>query len=147
MLFRSGVPDAIKLLSAHFGKIIVVTNQQGIGKGLYTENDLNIIHHYMTDEIEKHEGRLDNVYFSPYLASENHHTRKPGTGMALLAKKDYPEIDFNKAIMVGDSMSDMIFGKSSGMKTVFINDDKVIDEKIDFCFPSLVEFSKEFIAL
>src|ERR1700752_888149 len=71
--FIEGVPEAIKILSALFGKIIVVTNQQGIGKGLYSKNDLNIIHHYMSDEIEKHEGRLDKVYFFPHLVADNPH--------------------------------------------------------------------------
>ncbi|HXB41132.1 MAG TPA: HAD family hydrolase [Bacteroidia bacterium] len=142
--FIEGVPEALKILSGIFGKIIVVTNQQGIGKGLYTENDLNIIHHYLADEIEKHEGRIDKVYFSPHLASANHHSRKPGIGMALDAKNDFPEIDFTKSIMVGDSMSDMVFGKSAGMKTIFLNEENIKDEKIDFCFPSLFELAQQF---
>jgi len=139
--FIEGVPEAIKKLSGLFGKIIVVTNQQGIGKGLYNENDLNIIHHYMSDEIEKHEGRLDKVYFSPHLAADNHHWRKPGIGMALQAKEDFPEIDFLKSVIVGDSLSDMQFGRNSGMKTVYINPEPVSDERIDLCFSSLQEFA------
>jgi histidinol-phosphate phosphatase family protein len=142
--FIDGVPEALKILSGIFGKIIIVTNQQGIGKGLYTENDLNIIHHYLSDEIEKHEGRIDKIYFSPHLASANHSSRKPGIGMALEAKNDFPEIDFTKSLMVGDSMSDMIFGKSAGMKTIFLNEENIKDEKIDFCFPSLFELAEQF---
>ncbi len=140
--FIEGVPQAIKILSDLFGQLIVVTNQQGIGKGIYSENDLNIIHHYMADEIEKHEGRLDKVYFSPHLAADNHHWRKPSIGMALQAKEDFPAIDFKKSIMVGDSLSDMQFGKSAGMKTVYINPEPIKDPKIDFCFSSLEEFAK-----
>jgi len=140
--FIEGVPEAISILSGIFGKIIVVTNQQGIGKGLYTENDLNIIHHYLTDEIEKHEGRIDKVYFSPHLASDNHQNRKPGIGMALEAKKDFPEIDLARSFIVGDSMSDMQFGKTAGMKTVFISEEKKTDASIDLWFPSLLEFAK-----
>ncbi len=142
--FIDGVPEALKILSDVFNKIIVVTNQQGIGKGLYTENDLSIIHHYLTDEIEKHEGRIDKVYFSPHLASANHHSRKPGIGMAQEAKNDFPEIDFSKSIIVGDSLSDMQFGKSAGMQTVFISEEKINDKNIDFCFPSLFEFAQQF---
>lgn len=140
--FIEGVPQALKTFAELFGKIIVVTNQQGIGKGLYSENDLNIIHHYMVDEIEKHEGRIDKVYFSPHLASDNHHWRKPGIGMALQAKEDFPGIDLTKSIIVGDSLSDMQFGRSAGMKTVYINPEKIKDDKIDFCFTSLQEFSE-----
>jgi len=140
--FLEGVPEAISILSGIFGKIIVVTNQQGIGKGLYTENDLNIIHHYLADEIEKHGGRIDKVYFSPHLASDNHQNRKPGIGMALEAKKDFPEIDLSRSFMIGDSMSDMQFGKTAGMKTVFISEEKKTDANIDLWFPSLLEFAK-----
>lgn len=140
--FLEGVPEAISILSAIFGKIIVVTNQQGIGKGLYTENDLSIIHHYLTDEIEKHEGRIDKVYFSPHLESDNHQNRKPGIGMALEAKKDFPEIDLSRSFMIGDSMSDMQFGRTAGMKTVFISEEKKTDASIDLWFPSLLEFAK-----
>ena len=48
--FIDGVPQAMKLVADVFGKIVVVTNQQGIGKGVYTTNDVSIIHHYMVDE-------------------------------------------------------------------------------------------------
>ena len=143
--FLEGVPEAIKILSGIFGKIIVVTNQQGIGKGLYTENDLNIIHHYLTDEIEKHEGRIDKIYFSPHLAGANHPHRKPGIGMALEAKKDFPEIDLARSFMAGDSLSDMQFGKAAGMKTVFINEENISESSIDFRFDSLQEFANHLI--
>ncbi len=123
--FIEGVPEALKTLSELFGKIIVVTNQQGIGKGLYSENDVNMIHHYMVDEIEKHEGRIDKVYFSPHLAADNHPWRKPGIGMALQAKEDFLGIDFTKSVIVGDSLTDMQFGRSAGMKTVYINSEKI----------------------
>jgi histidinol-phosphate phosphatase family protein len=139
--FLEGVPDALRILSGMFGKIFVVTNQQGIGKGLYSENDLNIIHHYMNDEIEKHGGRFDKVYFSPHLASANHPFRKPGIGMALEAKKDFPEIDLARSIIAGDSISDMQFGRGTGMRTVYIHPILIKDPLVDFCFPSLLEFS------
>ena len=137
--FIEGVPEAMKLFADLFGKIVVVTNQQGIGKGYYTENDLNIIHHYMVDEIEKHGGRIDRVYFSPHLAADNHHWRKPNTGMALKAKEDFKEIDFSKSVIIGDSISDMEFGRKTGMITIFINPEKITDDKIDYCFENMQE--------
>jgi len=140
--FLEGVPEALKILSGIFGKIIIVTNQQGIGKGLYTANDLHIIHSYLCDEVEKHEGRIDKVYFSPHLASANHPNRKPGIGMALEAKKDFPEIDLSRSVIAGDSLSDMQFGKGAGMKTVFINEENIMNESIDFRFNTLLEFAQ-----
>ena len=135
--FLDGSIDAIRYLAGVFGRIIVVTNQQGIGKRLYRTEDLELIHKNMLYEIAYHGGRIDKVYFSPYLNSENHPTRKPGIGMALAAQKDFPEIDLRKSIVVGDSMSDMEFGRTAGMKTVFISENTTNDGKVDFNFSSL----------
>ena len=139
--FLDGTLDALKILNSVFGKIVVVTNQQGIGKGIYRTEDLELIHKNMLYEVNYLGGRIDKVYFSPYLDSANHPTRKPGTGMAMAAKKDFPQIDFTKSIIVGDSMSDMEFGRALCMKTVFISEEKRTDSKIDFNFPSLIEFT------
>ena len=135
--FLEGSIDAIKYLGSLFGKLFVVTNQQGIGKQLYRVEDLELIHKNMLYEIAYHGGRIDKVYFSPYLTSENHPTRKPGIGMALNAQQDFPEIDFKKSLVIGDSMSDMEFGKNAGMKTIFISEEKNDDPRIDFNFRSL----------
>ncbi len=139
--FLDGVFDALKKLDTLFGRIVVVTNQQGIGKHLYRVEDLELIHKNMIYEITYLGGRIDKVYFSPYLDSENHPTRKPNIGMALQARKDFPEIDFSKSIIVGDSLSDMEFGKKAGMRTIFISEEKKKDERIDLQFRSLIEFA------
>jgi histidinol-phosphate phosphatase family protein len=139
--FIDGVFDALKKLDTIFGRIVVVTNQQGIGKHLYRVEDLELIHKNMIYEINYLGGRIDKVYFSPYLDSENHPTRKPNIGMALQAQKDFPEIDFSKSIIAGDSLSDMEFGKKAGMKTIFISEEKKKDDRIDLHFRSLIEFA------
>lgn len=141
--FIDGVLPALKELKEIFGTIVVVTNQQCIGKGIITVDDLELIHKNMLYEIDYMKGRIDKVYFSPYLSSENHPTRKPGIGMALQAKKDYPNIDFAKSIMVGDSMSDMEFGKNAGMITVYVSDSPKVHPNIDFNARSLNEFLKK----
>ncbi len=139
--FIEGTLDALKILNTIFGNIVVVTNQQGIGKGIYRTEDLELIHKNMLYEVDYLGGRIDKVYFSPYLSSQNHPTRKPGIGMAMAAKNDFPAIDFNKSIIVGDSLSDMEFGRNAGMKTVFISEEKNNNIKIDFNFKSLIEFT------
>ena len=138
--FLDGVVDALKYLNSVFGHIVVVTNQQGIGKRLYRTEDLEIIHKNMLYEIDYHGGRIDKVYFSPHLEAEKHPSRKPGIGMAMSAKKDFPNIDFSKSIMVGDSMSDMEFARTAGMKTAFISEGEKEDPRIDFNFRSLNDF-------
>lgn len=140
--FLEGVKECLPMLNKIFDRIIVVTNQQGIGKGIMTEYDLYKVHQFMLFEIEKSGGKIDAVYFSPFKAEENHPMRKPNTGMALKAKEDFPDIEFEKSIMVGDSESDMEFGKRCGMKTVFIGNNNLQGIHADFAFKSLKEFSE-----
>lgn len=118
--FLPRVPKTIAKLSKLFETIIVVTNQRGIGKKLMTEADLHTVHASMLFEIKAAGGRIDHILFCPHLSEEACGCRKPEPGMGHRAKKIFPHIDFNKAIMVGDSISDMKFGKNLGMKTVFI---------------------------
>jgi histidinol-phosphate phosphatase family protein len=139
--FIDGVLNALRMLDSIFGKIVVVTNQQCIGKRIIYPEDLELIHKNMLYEISYLKGRIDKIYYSPYLASENHPTRKPGIGMALQAQKDFPGVDFSKSIIVGDSLSDMEFGRNAGMKTVFISNEAKEDERIDFNFKSLIYFA------
>lgn len=123
--FLPGVLTALKFLSEFFGKIIVVTNQQGIAKGAMTIENLELVHRKMIEEVEKNGGRIDAVYFCPNLKNSENNCRKPRTAMAETAKKDFPEIDFEKSIMAGDMESDMVFGKNAGMKTVYINSNNI----------------------
>jgi histidinol-phosphate phosphatase family protein len=139
--FLPGVFDALKMLSSKFGKIIIVTNQQGIGKQWMKEEHLNDIHANMLKAIQQTGGRIDKIYFSPHLKSENSDYRKPEIGMALHAKKDFPEIDFSRSVMVGDSYHDMAFGKNAGMKTVFISHEEVPPNMLDMRVNSLKEFA------
>lgn len=135
--FIDGVRESICRFNLIFQKIVVVTNQQGIGKGLMTHSDLRNVHDFMLDEIKTKGGNIDKIYYCPELAAKNAACRKPNIGMAQEAKKDFSTIDFAKSIMVGDSMSDMEMGKRAGMKTVFISEKKVVSDLIDFDIPAL----------
>ncbi len=129
------LPDVFHFLAMAaklFQKIIIVTNQQCIGKGLLTVAALNEINSYILNLVELNGGRIDAVYFAPDLAGEYNTLRKPATGMAELAKADFPEINFEKSLMIGDSLSDMQFGKALGMTTIFLNAEKVKSDLIDF---------------
>jgi len=134
--FLTAVPESVALCKKRFGRIFIVTNQQGIGKGIMTEEQLAIIHTHLKSQIPE----IEHIYHSPYLAAENNIMRKPNIGMALAAKKDFPEIDFRKSLMVGDSLSDIAFGKNAGMFTVFISD-KGNSASADMVFPSLFDFA------
>ncbi len=117
--FYEGVPEAMKIFRQLFGRLILVTNQRGVEKGLMTVQDLEDVHSHMQQQLGNWNAALDAIYFCSSL-DDNHPNRKPQPGMALLAKEDFPEIDFNKSIMVGNNLSDMYFGRNAGMKTVFV---------------------------
>jgi D,D-heptose 1,7-bisphosphate phosphatase len=147
-VFYDGVPDAIRALGTIFSRIIVVTNQRGVGRGLMTEADLEDIHRYMLEEIRKAGGHTDAIYYCTSL-DDNDPDRKPHPGMAFNAKKDFPEIIFNKSIMVGNNLSDMEFGRNAGMHTVFLTttnpDIRLPHPAIDLVFKSLLNFSEALV--
>lgn len=139
--FLPGSAESIAELNKVFDRIIIVTNQQGIGKGIYSDADLKAIHNKMCTEIGKHQGDVCQIYYAPQLAAQQHPDRKPGIGMALRAREEFPEIDFKRSVMVGDSISDMEFGKAAGMKTVFISSHKELPQSADIAFTSLKSFA------
>lgn len=139
-----GVVEAMHIFRKIFCRIFLVTNQQGIGKSLMTENDLEKVHSYMNECLNF---PFDRVYFCPELSSANSKFRKPEIGMALQAKKDFPEVDFSRAVMIGDAVSDMKFGENAGMKTVFIPGAADSYFGADLKCDSLLEFAKMLISV
>lgn len=139
--FMQNVIEAFKIFKEKFNRIIVVTNQQGVGKGIMTNDDVDAVHDYMLKEVELQGGKIDKVYFCPQLKSVPDNYRKPSPKMAYLAQKDFPDIDLSKSIMVGDMNSDVEFGKNAGMKTIFVGDNEL---KItpDDRFDTLYDFAK-----
>ncbi len=117
--FCDGVLDAMKHLNDVFGNIVVVTNQRGVGKGIMSKEDLKIIGEQMTGSIIENGGRIDKIY-ACIATVDTDPNRKPNTGMAMQAREDFPQIDFRHSVMVGNSISDMEFGKRLGMHTVFL---------------------------
>jgi len=143
--FYEGIKEAFQVLNKKFGKIVVVSNQRGVGRELMTETDLHNIHQYMTKEIVTAGGRIDKIYYCT--STDNKHpNRKPNPGMAFLAKADYPGIDLNKSIMIGNKLSDMRFGRNAGIYTIFVattNPDTAFPHiDIDNRFGSLPDFVK-----
>jgi D-glycero-D-manno-heptose 1,7-bisphosphate phosphatase/D-glycero-alpha-D-manno-heptose 1-phosphate guanylyltransferase len=143
-IFLERVHEALKILSEIFGLILVASNQRGVAKQLMTLEDLQNVHAYMMQEIVQQKGRIDKIYFCTDLDNSSPN-RKPNPGMALQAKKDFPQIDFSKSIMAGNKLSDMQFARNAGMHGVFIastNPEIVLPhELIDARFNSLFEFA------
>lgn len=121
--FLPGVLSTLAKLASVFDRIFIVTNQQGVGKGIMTKLQLLDIHNKMLQEIVTHNGRIDFVYFCTDLDNSNSLNRKPEIGMALKARVEFPKVDFTKSIMIGDSSSDIEFGKNAGMITILCNNE------------------------
>ncbi len=142
-----GVLEAIALLSPKFDYIFIVTNQQGIGKGYFTVDDLAETHQYLLEKVQENGGRIDKIYFCPDLAKDNSPNRKPAPGMGLQAKADFPDIDFSQSIMLGDSVSDMEFGKALKLHTVFVTNGEELKPKAkelaDEIFIDLLAYAKK----
>ena len=141
--------ETMQQLSVFFGRIIVVTNQAGIGKGLMTETDLDVVHRKMNEIMDSAGVRLDAIYHCPHRSDAGCDCRKPATGMALRAKVDFPDIDFTNSWIAGDSISDIQLGFSLGMKTVLIHGKEEEAEQlaalpVDFRFDALADFARDF---
>lgn len=137
-----GALEAMPILSRHFEPIVLVTNQQGVGKGLMTEADLEAIHAKMEQDIQLAGGRLDHILACTQLAGVQPSCRKPSPYLALEAQSKDNRINFLMAYMVGDTASDIQFGKRLGMMTVLIGmDQAALAEQPDLIYPSLWAFA------
>ncbi len=142
--FQSGAEAALSIFAEKFKYIFVVTNQQGVGKGLMSIGQLIDLHKDMISEIESRGGRITKVYFCTDLADLKNNCRKPSPIMAERAKRDYPDIIFKKSIMIGDSQSDIMFGKNAGMHTVLHLSSDNADINAEMKVGSLLEFARCF---
>ena len=118
-VFIEGALEAIAKLSGKFRNIFIVTNQRGVGRNIMSEEDLDKIHKHMMNRIVECGGSISKIYACTDLKYDSEN-RKPNIGMGLAAQKDFPEIDFSRSIMVGNSKSDIQFGENLGMFTVLV---------------------------
>lgn len=142
--FYKGVKEAFEIFNKKLGVIVIITNQRGVAKGLTKIEDLHLIHNNMKEEIEAAGGRIDNIYVCTDMESEN---RKPNPGMGLQAIKDFPEIDLSKSLMIGNTLSDMRFGRNLGVAlNIFLpttHKEVPLDHAdIDLVFDDLISVAK-----
>jgi D-glycero-D-manno-heptose 1,7-bisphosphate phosphatase len=99
-----GVFDLIKWANDRSWKVIVLTNQSGIGRGYYTKHDVEVLHQEMTKFLESKGLKIDDWFFSESLTDER---RKPSPLMMIEAEKKH-NIDLSRSIMIGDKVSDLL---------------------------------------
>lgn len=115
--FIPGILQAIAQWSKMVNHIFIVTNQRGVGKGLMSEQDLLQIHRKMIEKINSEGGHIDNIYYCTAVSNDDGR-RKPSTGMFLEILQDYPEVDRNRTLMIGDSDSDEQFAVNCGIRFI-----------------------------
>ncbi|CAN5311072.1 D-glycero-beta-D-manno-heptose 1,7-bisphosphate 7-phosphatase [soil metagenome] len=114
--FFSYTIEAVKLLKKNGFLVLVVTNQSGIGRGIYTENDMHAIHEQIQADLTE---KLDGFYFCPHLPDEGCACRKPNPGMIEAAMRDYA-IDLENSWIIGDKLLDIETGFDAEIKTALV---------------------------
>ncbi len=144
--FFPGVKEAIKTFTEKFGYIFIITNQRGVAKGLTKLDDLEIIHKNLLEEVSTAGGKITKVYFCSDMDNFSKN-RKPNPGMGLQVKEEFPEVDFSKTVMIGNTISDMEFGRNVGVAiNIFLPSTHphigVKHPMVDLVFPDLLSVSK-----
>jgi histidinol-phosphate phosphatase family protein len=112
----------IKWAKEHHYLCIVVSNQQGVGKGYMSQTELDEVTKYMQTVIQERIGwKFDDVFYATALSSENSPLRKPNPGMLYQAQERW-NINLEESWMIGDSISDAEAGKGASCKTLLIGD-------------------------
>jgi histidinol-phosphate phosphatase family protein len=144
-----GSLSAVVRLKNTFKHIIVITNQQGIGKEVMKREDLFLIHEQMLRDVQTAGGKIDAIYFAEGLRYADSFNRKPSQGMFLQAKNEFREIDPCKTIIAGDTFTDMMFGHRLGLHTVLISNSGIQSGRyrhiVDYHFNDLADFANYII--
>jgi D-glycero-D-manno-heptose 1,7-bisphosphate phosphatase len=114
-----GAVEAVARMNRANLTVILVTNQRGIALGRTTAEQVERIHDNIQSHLARHGARLDAIYYCPHDIGECH-CRKPDVGLFEQAMKDFPLINADNSVVIGDSLSDIQAGQRLGMKTIFI---------------------------
>jgi D-glycero-D-manno-heptose 1,7-bisphosphate phosphatase len=127
VMLESGVTDALKKIKQHNYLLIVISNQSGIAKGLFTERDLEPVKTKIQELLHPADIQIDEFYFCPHHPDgvmKEYTTactcRKPEPGMILQAAVDF-NIDLTSSWMIGDILHDIEAGNKAGCKTILID--------------------------
>jgi len=113
------VAKVIKILNEGGFKVIVITNQSAIARGLLTREKLEEIHNKLSKLLSDEGSKIDAIYYCPHHPDENCECRKPRTGLILKASKEY-NISLKDSYMIGDKLVDVETGKNAGCKTILV---------------------------
>lgn len=124
--FIQGAPEAVALLKNSGYRVIVVSNQAGVARGYYTEDDVKVLHEFVNEELKKWNTGIDAFYYCPHHPTAGKgkykrecECRKPRTGLLERAVADFPT-DMDLSWMIGDNKSDIEAGAAFGVRTILV---------------------------
>ncbi|WP_198672192.1 HAD-IIIA family hydrolase [Pseudogemmobacter bohemicus] len=129
-----GAAEAVALARAQGFQTVVVTNQAGIGRGLYSEAEMDLFHQALNAALRRHGGWIDAFYHCPFhpeaqigaLRHPDHPDRKPNPGMILRAARDM-DIDLTRSFLIGDRESDLQAARTAGIRSGLFQDGRLDD--------------------
>lgn len=137
-IWIKGSKEAIKLLNTRGYYVFVVTNQSGVARGLYSEQDVENLHTYINTTLKEINAKIDDFFYSPYHPIDKtkqfehlKHLRKPNTGMLIAACKKW-EVDKKRSFLIGDSKKDLMCANNFEINGYLFNGNNLLDfvEKI-----------------
>lgn len=121
-VFCDGIFELLAELKKQGFLLLVITNQSGIERGLYTQQDMEILHTFMQEQLTKRLGfGFECIYFCPHLPEKNCDCRKPQHGMITQALSEF-DIDLHTSLFIGDKITDMQCAQNGGVQNKFLID-------------------------
>jgi D-glycero-D-manno-heptose 1,7-bisphosphate phosphatase len=124
--FLPGVGQAIKQLNSKNFKVIIISNQAGVARGYFSEEDVRAVNTHIQEKLAEKQAAIDGIYYCPHHIegviekyTVDCDCRKPKTGMIENAVRDF-HIDLEKSFIIGDNASDVEAGRRAGCRTVLI---------------------------
>ncbi|HEU5247947.1 MAG TPA: HAD family hydrolase [Candidatus Udaeobacter sp.] len=111
----AGVPEALRRLKSHGFKLIIITNQSGIGRGFFTVDEYRSVESEVSRQLGH--GLIDATYFCSDVPGQHSSHRKPSPGMILQAKREH-QIDLARSFFIGDKEIDVECGRNAGVRTI-----------------------------
>lgn len=133
-VFIPGAPQAIRRLNEAGFLVIIVTNQSGVARGFYTEEDVLLLHRHVAALLEEYGARVDGWFYCPHHPSGRGsyalpcRCRKPMPGMLLEAARRF-DIDLEASFMIGDKLVDLEAGKAAGCRSILVRTGYGSDEE------------------
>jgi len=132
VVWKEGVLDGLRTLKEAGHLLIVVTNQSGIGRGLFTIGDTNAVHARMQEEAARAGCALDAYYNCPHVPEDVCACRKPNAGMLMQAAREH-DIDLASSWFIGDRCTDILSGQRAGVRTILIGTGRCLPEPDYVC--------------